>query len=145
MDLNGPNEGIYENEHEEAYDDEEHADDESTSVRQEAESVVYQSESDGALEDAFEHGESTEDNGYEEYNSGYEDEQQPRSDTNTPSDYGEEMLLDEAVEEEYRENYIDTQIDIILSDQRRRTLWNDYKKYVDEVVMNGLRDATECR
>ncbi|VVC42906.1 Dynein heavy chain, domain-1, partial [Cinara cedri] len=56
-------------------------------------------------------------------------------------DQDEEMMFDEMGEEEIKLNYIDTQVEIILSDLGRKLLWEEYKKYVDDAVFVCLQNA----
>lgn len=44
-----------------------------------------------------------------------------------------------------KDNYLEIQMHIILSNPERYKMWEEYKLYVDELVFNGLLDATKCR
>lgn len=60
----------------------------------------------------------------------------------------EEEIISEVigeVEEELIFNYLDTQVEIILSDYEKKNMWDNYKNYIDEIVLNGLLNATLCR
>lgn len=60
--------------------------------------------------------------------------------------YRQEKINFEATgEEKLKTDYLDTQIDNILSDIDKRTMWNEYKNYVDGIVFIELQDATLCR
>lgn len=57
-----------------------------------------------------------------------------------------EMFLEEVEEEEpVVVDYMEIQMQIILSDPDKKLKWDEYKKYVDETVLVGLQDATICR
>jgi len=57
-----------------------------------------------------------------------------------------EIFLEEVEEEEpVVVDYMEIQMQIILSDPDKKLKWEEYKKYVDENVLVGLQDATICR
>lgn len=61
-------------------------------------------------------------------------------------DYQEEMIFEETgEEEELKLNYIDMQVEIILSDLGKKLLCDEYKKYIDEAVFVCLQSAIMCR
>jgi len=51
----------------------------------------------------------------------------------------------EVEEKNVKIDYQEMQIEIILSDIDRKTIWEEYKHYVDRLVLNGLQGATRCR
>jgi len=57
----------------------------------------------------------------------------------------EEIPLQEAEEKNVKIDYQEMQKEIILSDIDKRTIWEEYKHYVDKLVLNELQDATLCR
>lgn len=61
-------------------------------------------------------------------------------------DRREEIIAEGAGEKDgVNVDYLEIQTAIILSDDERKTLWDEYKRYVDETVFIELRDATLCR
>lgn len=44
-----------------------------------------------------------------------------------------------------KSDYLEIQMQIILANPIRYEMWEEYKLYVDELVFNGLLDATKCR
>lgn len=67
----------------------------------------------------------------EEHTQGHEEE------------YEEENVFVEDTEEKM--DYQDIQAQIILADAENNRMWEDYKRYVDGVVLIGLQNATLCR
>lgn len=57
----------------------------------------------------------------------------------------EEIILQKTEEKNVKVDYQEIQMQIILSDNERKTIWEEYKLYVDELVLIGLQDATFCR
>lgn len=57
----------------------------------------------------------------------------------------EENILEVTEEEEVTLNYLDIQVEIILSYNEKKIMWNKYKNHVDKAALNGLLDATLCR
>lgn len=58
----------------------------------------------------------------------------------------EEMYLEKKTnDEEVFKDYIEIQAQIILSDEEIKAMWEEYKRYVDEIVFIELQDATLCR
>ncbi|XP_050529246.1 dynein beta chain, ciliary-like [Daktulosphaira vitifoliae] len=56
-----------------------------------------------------------------------------------------ELSSNEDVEEiESLENYIDTQIRLLLSDENIKQMWEEYKKYVDKAVLEGIQKSVLC-
>lgn len=51
----------------------------------------------------------------------------------------------EEEETEIKINYQEIQMQFILSDLERKIMWDQYKSYVDEAVLTGLKEATLCR
>lgn len=48
-------------------------------------------------------------------------------------------------EEKIKIDYLDIQVENILSDKDKKTLWDEYKHYIDELIFTGLQDAIICR
>lgn len=46
---------------------------------------------------------------------------------------------------EEKKDYIEVQQSIILTQEERKIMWNEYKNYVDQTVFNELQFATLCR
>lgn len=59
--------------------------------------------------------------------------------------HAEKIFLEKTEEEKVKKNYQDVQTKIILSDIERKSMWHEYKCYVDKFVLIGLQDATLCR
>ncbi|VVC32244.1 Hypothetical protein CINCED_3A002285 [Cinara cedri] len=47
-------------------------------------------------------------------------------------------------EEKVTIEYIDAQVESILSDNNNKTMWDEYKHYIDEIVFIELQEATLC-
>lgn len=65
-----------------------------------------------------------------------------------PEHHNQEEIISEVTgegEEEVTFNYLDNQVEIILSNSERQMMWNKYKNYVDKAALTGLLDATLCR
>lgn len=59
--------------------------------------------------------------------------------------HAENISIEKIVEEKVKKDYQEEQIKIILSDVERKSMWHEYKRYVDKFVLTGLQDATLCR
>lgn len=59
--------------------------------------------------------------------------------------HAEEILLEKTEEEKIKKDNQDVQIKNILFDIERKSMWHEYKCYVDKFVLIGLQDATLCR
>lgn len=59
--------------------------------------------------------------------------------------YKEKVFIQENEEKNVKIDYQEIQMQIILTDIERKTIWEEYKLYVDELVLNGLQNATLCR
>jgi len=46
---------------------------------------------------------------------------------------------------EEKKDYIEVQQSTILTQEKRKIMWNEYKNYVDQTVFNELQFATLCR
>lgn len=58
----------------------------------------------------------------------------------------EEMYSEKRTnDEEVFKDYIEIQAQIILSDEEIKAMWEEYKRYIDEIVFIELQDATLCR
>lgn len=65
-----------------------------------------------------------------------------------PEHRNQEEIISEVTGEEEEEvtfNYLDNQVEIILSNYDRKIMWDKYKNYVDGAALTGLLDATLCR
>lgn len=80
-----------------------------------------------------------------------EEEKIENEDTEVIKETKEENIKDiEIVEEEEKtevinNDYLEIQMKIILSNKDTLIMWDEYKRYVDELVFKGLQDATICR
>lgn len=80
-----------------------------------------------------------------------EEEKIENEDTEEKKETKEENIKDiEIVEEEEKtevvnNDYLEIQMKIILSNKDTLIMWDEYKRYVDELVFKGLQDATICR
>jgi hypothetical protein len=67
-----------------------------------------------------------------------EDQQQLNHKTEIPT---EEIMSNNEV----FKDYIEIQVQIILSNEEIKAMWEEYKQYVDEKVFTELQDTTFCR
>lgn len=59
--------------------------------------------------------------------------------------YQEQINFEATDDENVNTEYLDTQVENILSDKDKITMWDEYKNYVDGIVFTELEDATLCR
>lgn len=57
----------------------------------------------------------------------------------------EKIALESIGKDKLKLDYTETQENIILSDTERKTMWDEYKQYVDETLFMVLEDTTLCR
>lgn len=75
-----------------------------------------------------------------------EEEENAQEESQMLTDYQKEIIFDEmGEEEESKINYIDIQVENILSDYERKLLWDEYKKYVDNAVFAIIKNTILCR